>query len=156
MRTKQLATLVLLSALSACAPSTPDASRNAQPAATAPRATSAATPAATPASTAAAKPRFTDRVWRVESSTAVAPGTLYTFLSDGTLVISSEQSTTAYGRWTYESGKLVMIEEGIAYPTDILALDDTSFAIRSHNPGEPVDIKLAAASDIPLPKPPAK
>jgi len=146
------AVVALALAVSACAPSAPDSSDKT------PRTAEATTPRA-PAEAPrpnTAKPRFADRVWRVESSSSVAPGTLYTFLSDGTLVIDAQQSTIAYGRWTYENGALVMIEEGIAYPTDVVALDDTSFSIRSHNPGEPVDIKLVAATDVPLPKPPSK
>lgn len=102
-----------------------------------------ATPAAKPAPTAA--PAFVDRDWRVESSTAVAAGTRYRFGADGSLRIESPGSTPALGRWTYDGGKLVMIEDGIAYPTDILALDAKRFAIRSHNPGEPVDIAMVDA-----------
>lgn len=142
---KRLALTSTLLLLAACAPSAPPAPE-ARP----------ATPSADAAGAVAAKPRFVDRVWRVESSTAVAPGMLYTFLTDGTLVMQAPQSTPGYGRWTYENDALVMIEEGIAYPTDILALDDSTFSIRSHNPGEPVDIKLVAADNVPLPKPPAK
>ena len=118
------AVIALALAVSACAPSAPDSSDKAP-------GNAVATPPSAPAPAPgpdAAKPRFADRVWRVESSSAVAPGTLYTFLSDGTLVIDAQQSTIAYGRWTYENGALVMIEEGIAYPTDIVALDDTSFS----------------------------
>lgn len=144
---KRLATLFLAVSIAACAPTAPESGGQAK--------SGSAQAPATPA-TQTAKPRFTDRVWRVASSTAVAPGTLYSFLSDGTLVIDAPGSTTGYGRWTYENNALVMTEEGIAYPTDIVALDDTSFSIRSHNPGEPVDIQLVAAADVPLPKPPAK
>jgi hypothetical protein len=148
---KPLATIFLAAALTACAPSAPESTGKSQAAPAQPPA-----PADTATATQPVKASFADRVWRVESSSAVAPGTLYTFLSDGTLVIDAQQSTIAFGRWTYENGALVMIEEGIAYPTDIVALDDTSFSIRSHNPGEPVDIKLVAAADVPLPKSPSK
>jgi hypothetical protein len=86
--------------------------------------------------------RFVDIDWRVVSSSAVAPGTRYRFGSDGSLRIEAEGSTPGLGRWTFEGGKLVMIEEGIAYPTDILRLDDGHFTIRSHNPGTPVDIAM--------------
>jgi hypothetical protein len=144
-RMKPLATILLAAALAACAPSAPEPTGKAPAASTPP---SAATPASQPA-----KARFADRVWRVETSSAVAPGTLYTFLSDGTLVVASPQSTPAYGRWTYDNGALVMIEEGIPYPTDVLAVDDTKLSIRSHNPGEPVDIHLIAVPGQPLPKP---
>jgi len=123
----------------------------------APAPVAAPPPAAQPAPAAAASPApFAGRVWRVESSTAVAPGTLYAFLADGTLVISAPQQTTSYGRWTYANGALVMIEEGIAYPTDILAFDGTKLSLRSHNPGTPVDIVLTAAKDVALPQAPGQ
>ena len=95
-----------------------------------------------PAQTTDPRTRFVDVDWRVVSSSAVAPGTRYRFGSDGSLRIEAEGSTPGLGRWTFEGGKLVMIEEGIAYPTDILRLDDGHFTIRSHNPGTPVDIAM--------------
>lgn len=99
---------------------------------------------------------FVDRVWKVESSSAVEPGTMYAFLSDGTLVIDAPNGTPAYGRWSFENGALTMIEEGIPYPVDILALDGSAMRLRSHNPGEPVDLSLVHAPSEPLPKAPAK
>ena len=59
-----------------------------------------------------------------------------------TLRIESAGATPAIGRWSWEDGALVMIEEGIAYPTEILRLDADHFSIRSHNPGTPVDIEM--------------
>lgn len=99
---------------------------------------------------------FVDRVWKVESSSAVEPGTVYAFLSDGTLVIDAPNGTPAHGRWSFENGALTMIEEGIPYPVDILALDGHAMRLRSHNPGEPVDLSLVHAPSEPLPKAPAK
>lgn len=99
---------------------------------------------------------FVDRVWKVESSSAVEPGTVYAFLSDGTLVIDAPNGTPAHGRWSFENGALTMIEEGIPYPVDILALDGNQMRLRSHNPGEPVDLVLIHAPSEPLPKAPVK
>lgn len=112
-----------------------------------PAAAPAPAESATPASPAApaqpaAGPRFVNRVWTVESSTAVAPGTLYVFLSEGTLVIASPNAKPMLGSWKTSGDGLVMVEESISYPTDILKLDGSSFVIRSHNPGTPVDISL--------------
>lgn len=112
-------------------------------------------PANTPAK-AVSPSAFVDRVWKVESSSAVEPGTLYAFLSDGTLVIDAPNGTPTHGRWSFENGALTMIEEGIPYPVDILALDDGRMRLRSHNPGEPVDLTLVPAPSEPLPKAPAK
>lgn len=125
----------------------------AQPAA--PEPATAATPApetSMPAPVAApAAPSFVGKVWQVESSSAVAPGTRYSFLADGTLVIEAEGGTPGYGKWTYENGALTLIEEGVSYSADILKLDDATFEIRSHNPGEPVTITLVPAENAPLP-----
>lgn len=107
-----------------------------------------------PATPAAVEPSaFVDRVWRVKESTAGEPGSTYAFLSDGTLVIDSPNGTPMHGKWSFADGALTMVEEGIPYRVDILGLDAGAFRIRSHNPGEPVDITLVPAPDVPLPKP---
>ncbi|MGI8561156.1 MAG: hypothetical protein ACR2J7_06930 [Luteimonas sp.] len=92
-----------------------------------------------------------DRVWRVEHSNAVAAGTRYTFLADGTLVIDADQGTTTRSRWTYEDGALTMFEDGLPYPTDVLSLDPDRLELRSNNPGPPVTITLVPAVDQRLP-----
>lgn len=102
------------------------------------------------------KPAFAGKVWRVQSSTAGEPGSTYAFLADGTLVIDSPHGTPLYGQWSYDDDKLVMTEEGVAYPTDIVALDASTFRIRSHNPGGAVDITLVPEPDVPLPTAPGK
>jgi hypothetical protein len=86
-----------------------------------------------------------DKVWRVRESSSVALGTLYVFLSEGTLVITSSNSKPALGRWKYEDGALTMVEEGISYKVDILKLSKDEFRIRNNNPGEPVEITLVPA-----------
>ena len=88
---------------------------------------------------------FVNRVWRVARSSAVAEGTLYTFLSDGTLVITSPGNKPMVGSWSRSEDGLVMVEESIPYRVDILKLDDDEFVIRSHNPGAPVDIGACQA-----------
>lgn len=93
---------------------------------------------------------FINRVWRVRSSTAVAPGTIYVFVSDGTLLITSPGNTPAVGRWTRQGKVFTMIEEGIPYPTDILHLSRDEFRIRSHNPGQPVETTLQPAEVPPF------
>lgn len=93
----------------------------------------------------ASAPGFVDKVWRVEKSSAGAIGTLYVFLSDGTLLIASGTGTPALGAWTYEGGVLTMIEEGIPYKVEILHSTADELRIRSHNPGGAVDIALTRA-----------
>ncbi len=88
---------------------------------------------------------FANRVWRVRGSSGVAPGTLYVFLSEGTLVVTSPNDKPMLGTWKYENEALTMVEEGIPYRVDILDLRGDEFRIRSYNPGEPVDITLVPA-----------
>lgn len=47
---------------------------------------------------------FVDKVWRVSELSSVAPGTLYVFWSEGTLVITSPNSKPSLARWKYEGG----------------------------------------------------
>lgn len=95
---------------------------------------------------AATIPSFINTVWRVSESSAVAPGTLYVFLSDGTLVMTSEHSKPALGTWKYEGGLLTMVEESIPYQVDILNLSGDEFRIRSNNPGGAIEIRLVPAA----------
>ena len=132
--------------VSACSPSSEQAPKAAGQAAS--KTESAEAPLQAEAVKAASqKPAtFINKVWKVEQSNAVAAGQLYAFLSDGTLVITAPQQKPALGTWSYQAKKLVMTEEGIAYPVDILALSENSFSIRMHSPGDPVDIQLVDAS----------
>jgi hypothetical protein len=119
-------------------------------------ATSCAAPPVTPAppspAPSAAPPppaapiTFVNRVWQVAESSAVAPGQLYVFLSEGTLVVASPTGTPSLGRWSRAGDGLTMIEQGMSHPTEIVALTATEFHIRSHNPGQPVDIRLVPAT----------
>jgi hypothetical protein len=102
-------------------------------------------PPADSAPTAARPATFVNRVWRVAQSSAVAPGTLYVFLSDGTLVVTSPGSKALLGTWSRSGSGLVMVEDSLSYQVDILELDADEFVIRSHNPGEPVDITMVPA-----------
>ena len=108
----------------------------------------AAMPSASPASSA--KPGFVNKVWEVSLSTGVAPGMLYVFLSDGTLVMTSPNSKPALGAWTYRDGAFTMIEESQEYKTDILALSNDEFRIRSNNPGGSIEITMVPAKSAPL------
>jgi hypothetical protein len=97
---------------------------------------------------AAEAPTFVNRVWSVaERSDGAAPGALYVFLTDGTLLISAPDATPALGRWRADGDGVVMVEEGIEYRVDILAVETDEFRIRSHNPGEPIEIRFERASD---------
>ncbi len=99
---------------------------------------------------AEASPSFVNKVWQVAESGQVARGSLRVFLSDGTLVMASSQSTPAFGAWRYDDGRLTIIEEGQEYRTDILALSEYAFRIRMHSPGEPVEILFEPAKQLPM------
>ena len=92
-----------------------------------------------------ARASFVNRVWSVAESSGVAPGHLYVFLSEGTLVVASPYGKPSLGTWSRAGDTLTIVEEGIPYRTGILSLSSTEFRIRSHNPGEPVEIRFVPA-----------
>jgi hypothetical protein len=94
---------------------------------------------------------FINRVWQVRGSSAVEVGTLYTFLSGGTLVIASPHGTPSLGSWRYSGDTLTLVEEGLSHPADVLTLTPDEFRIRVRSPGPPLDITLAPA-EIPPPE----
>lgn len=96
---------------------------------------------------APSQPKFTDKKWIVKHSNSIATGQTYEFLSNGVLVINAPQQKQALGHWSYKDKKLVMIEESISYPVDILVLTDKTFKIKMHNPGEPVEIELSVINN---------
>ena len=104
-------------------------------------------PAATATRTADTKAAagFVNKVWTVRESPGVARGTLYVFLSEGTLLITSPNSRPALGKWSYDGKILTMIEESIPYKVDILTLTADEFKILSHNPGGVLEITLVPA-----------
>lgn len=152
-------------ALTACAAPSTDAPVSASPA---PEAASAGgkpgaatapdTAEATPVPGAASPVGLADRVWRVRESATVEPGTTYAFLADGTLVVDSPNGTPMYGRWTHRGGGLDLTEEGVSYRTQILAITRDRLRLRSHNPGEPVEMTLepVPGAELPPPRPAAK
>src|SRR5688572_19091696 len=91
---------------------------------------------------------YVNRVWAVAESKQVEQGALRVFLSDGTLVMASPNSTPAFGQWRSEDGRLTITEESRDYPTDVLALSDHAFRVRINGPGEPVEILFEPAPQV--------
>ena len=147
MRIPMAATTVLL--LAACGTGQPDAA----PVAPTPEVVAPAQPVPTrPGDSAnpptrASTPAFVDTVWHVAPGSAQEPGTAYIFAGKGVLVIDSPHGTPMRGRWSYVDGKLTMTEDGVTYPTDIVAMAAGHLRLRSHNPGGAVDIVLVAAPE---------
>ena len=117
----------------------PSTSRDATPTVQPTVAGTAVAPASGPA------PAFVDVPWKVSDSPGGQAGATYTFARDGTLTIDAPGDTPSTGRWSYADGKLTMTEDGVAYPTDIVSLDESHFVIRSHNPGGVVEIAMVSA-----------
>lgn len=105
--------------------------------------------AAAPTTQPAGPPSFINRVWQVAESKQVALGSVRVFLGDGTLVMTSANATPAFGQWRLDGHRLIIVEEGIDYPTDVLGLSHDEFRIRMHNPGEPVEMRLVPADQPP-------
>lgn len=89
---------------------------------------------------------FVNKVWQASDSTGVAPGTIYVFLSEGTLLITSNREKPMMGTWQRDGETLTMVEEGIPYRVDVLHLTVDEFRIRSNNPGGAVEIRLVPAT----------
>lgn len=88
---------------------------------------------------------FQNRVWVVESSNAVAKGSVRVFLWDGTLLMTGPGSDPAFGRWSFERGRLRIVEAAIAYETDILESAGDRLRLRMRSPGEPVLLEMRDA-----------
>ena len=113
------------------------------------RSTDTATvPVPEPANVATPAPGFVDRTWVVQASSAVAEGTTYRFNGDGRLEITGpDGGAPMAGEWrALDESRIEMTEEGIDYTVDILEQGDARLRLRSHNPGEPVDITLVPAA----------
>ena len=100
-----------------------------------------------PAPVPTGRASFVNQVWKVAESSAMTPGQLVVFLSEGTLVFASTQGTPAFGKWTYDGQRLTMVEEGISYPVDIVSLSASELRIRSHNPGGVVETRFVPADN---------
>lgn len=89
-----------------------------------------------------------NRVWMVRESSTVATGTLYVFLEEGTLVITSNYSEPLLGQWRLADNRLILTEQGIDYATDVVSLAPCHLRLRVHNPGDPVTMNLTCAANV--------
>lgn len=147
------AVLIAALLLAACQPTPPPAAE--APAVPAPEAPAPpAAPEAPAVPDAPAIPtaaQLSAHVWTIESSSAVAVGTHYSFLADGTLVIQQGEDPPGVGAWKLEDGALTLTEEGQAYPTDIVSYAPERLELRSHNPGGTVTLVLVPDPTATLP-----
>ena len=80
-------------------------------------------------------------VWRVTSGNR-APGTLFVFLSNGTLVMTSCVEVYRLATWRSETTDRLTIAEDttVQYTADIQALSETSLSLRLNLRSEQVDL----------------
>lgn len=119
-------------------------------AAIAPAPETAPAPAPAPRADAAA---LSSQAWRVTASSPTGAGSLYVFLPGGTLLVATPGSPVAQGEWRIADGRLTMVEESRPYAVDVLEQQERSLRLRSHNPGTPVDLVLAAVDAAAPPVP---
>ena len=85
-------------------------------------------------------------VWRVTSGNR-APGTLFIFLSNGTLMMTSCVEVYRLATWRAETtDRLTIVEDvTVQYTADIQALSEDSLSLRLNLRSEQVDLTLEAA-----------
>jgi hypothetical protein len=85
-------------------------------------------------------------VWRVTSGNR-APGTLFVFLSNGTLMMTSCVEVYRLATWRAEStDRLTIVEDPpVQYTADIQALSENRLNLRLNLRSEQVDLTLEAA-----------
>jgi hypothetical protein len=94
--------------------------------------------AAKPGRAEAAVPDFANRVWKVAKGSEGDPGTLYVFLADGSLLITSPHGTPSLGTWHYSGEVLTMVEQGLPHQATVLRFTPDTFAISIAGSGQPV------------------
>ena len=104
-----------------------------------------------PANPPAAEPStstFTNRVWRITSPADRPLGSLYLFLSDGTLVMTSCVETYRLATWRRDRpDRLTIVEDPVtSYSADIRRADEQRLELRLHPKSEDVDLGLEPAT----------
>jgi uncharacterized membrane protein len=100
---------------------------------------------AVPATPAPASIGFVNKVWRVVESPSGSTGMLYVFLSDGTFVTALRETAPEVGKWSFDGACLTIIEGGLPYNADILALDDSMFHIRCNHARGSFELRFVPA-----------
>lgn len=97
------------------------------------------------ATATARHPAHVNRVWEVKASNGVAPGQLYVFLSEGTMVMASPNGRPVVGAWEGTEKELTLIEGGTPYKTEVLALSDKELRLRMHHTAGQIEMTLVPA-----------
>jgi hypothetical protein len=90
--------------------------------------------------------QLVNTAWRVTSGNR-APGTLFVFLSNGTLVMTSCVEVYRLATWRAETtDRLTIVEDAtVQYTADIRTLSQNSLSLRLNLRSEQVDLTLEAA-----------
>jgi len=96
--------------------------------------------------------RLVDRVWVVESSPTLPPGSMYVFLSDNVLVTSSTGKPAAVGTWAEDVTGLVITERGTTSKVDVLELTAERLRLRVKGKTS-AEVTFAPAIRPPAPPP---
>ncbi len=81
------------------------------------------------ASATSAAPSFVGKAWVGEGSGDL-PGVLRIFLPDGTLVMDSCWETYRLAEWRMDGGRLVITEERMEIPAEVLSASDAELRLR--------------------------
>jgi hypothetical protein len=115
-------------------------------------------PIDSPAQTGTAAPspsttesRLTGKVWLVTAPAGRAPGSLYIFLTDGTLMMASCAETYRLATWQLQGDDRLLVTEDptTSYIVRVVDLGGRDLRLRLELVGENVDLELRAA-DAPI------
>jgi len=115
-------------------------------------------PIESPAQTGAAAPspsttesRLTNKAWLITAPAGRAPGSLYVFLADGTLMMTSCVETYRLATWQLQGDdRLVVTEDPTTrYVVRVIDVGERELRLRLELVGENVDLELRAA-DAPI------
>jgi hypothetical protein len=95
--------------------------------------------------------RLANKVWLVTAPAGRAPGSLYIFLADGTLMMTSCVETYRLSTWRLQSDDRLLVTEDstTSYVVRVIDLGERDLRLRLELVGENVDLELRAA-DAPI------
>jgi len=114
-----------------------------------PSGTDAATSTAPSPSTT--ESRLANKVWLITAPAGRAPGSLYIFLADGTLMMTSCVETYRLAAWRSQGDDRLLVTEDptTSYVVRVVDLGERELRLRLELVGENVDLELRAA-DAPI------
>lgn len=91
--------------------------------------------------------RLSNKVWLVSQPTDRAPGSMYIFLSDGTLMMTSCVETYRLATWRSEGqGRLLVTEDpGTSYQVNVLEVAERDLRLRFELRNDTFELTLRAA-----------